>query len=352
MPAFSSSLRINLTEGEYLRLTSVTQTDFEHESYKNAIQCIQKTDKTNSYWWVILKNKNNNFGVFLAEHSEVKLSMPQHYKALLQVDNKTWDGLELVAIVNSKDQYRRYHKNTESYLPPTSYSSTMEVLQELQFAKAYYSKLNDPRGLFPSVYEVTTRSAIEQINSYRQSGELEKANFIEKLVIDFGNQYFSALHHYNVGNLNKVPDVWRMAFDQGEYEHLGEGNVYETATMVISLSILAHVVHDLPETLKEIGYSGNVKAHQSAFFEFNRILLDQKNTIQLSILKAYGSQVHKKTRILLTDIGQFGFNQCFRYARFKASKLAQHATSEQIDRYSLGLACTTYRAVALYNHMH
>ena len=352
LPVFSSSLRINLTEGEYLRLTPVTESEFAYRSYDEAVECVRTTDKSSSFWWIILKNDNEEFGVFQAEHNEVKLSMPQRYNAMLEVDNKTWDGLELVTIVNSRNQYRRYTKDAELYLPPTSYTSTREVLEELTFARKHYSTKNDHRGLFPAVYEVTTKSAIAQIETYKTNGEFLKANFIEQLVIDFGNRYFSALHHYNAGNVDQVPNVWRMAFDHGEYEQLSGGDVHATATMVISLSILAHVVHDLPETLKDIGYSRDVKEHQAAFFEFNQILLDQKNSIQLSILKSYGSMVHKKTRGMLSDVGQFGFNQCFRFARYKASKLALQSSSEQIDRYALGLACTTYRTVNLYNHMH
>lgn len=301
-----------------------------------------------------LFRKNDHYFIFnLLLKKEEKLSHHNlRYYTMLQhvsiADSITKSHVfDLIAIASSTGDIRFFTSEplTQKMVPRVD--NVNGVLQQLTTLRGYYGESNSAFGLFVSTYHVTTEKAIEQIEVFRKAGKTQEAEFISNLVVEFGNLYFSALYNYSHHQIEKVPEVWRKAFDACRVLSSENDLNSKETTRVLALSVIAHIVHDLAIGLQQVNYDNN-PVDRKAFLQFNKLLLHEKPAILESIAHSHGNEVKYALEQTIDDIGTFWFNQSFIYGRKKAMRLHKKNSKEHIEAQSLGLMNRTNLFIELF----
>lgn len=163
---------------------------------------------------------------------------------------------------------------------------SFQALERLQTMESELGQVQDHRGIFAAMYRVITERGIEEMDKMIANGDKAGAEFEARLLVNFANKYFAAYDAYSAGNMQQVPEVWRSAFDAGRNAE-ATGYNRTSVTEVTALSMVAHIIHDLPLTLKEIGYKGD--PHQEKVYDqFNGALMEEKNRIISAITRKFG----------------------------------------------------------------
>lgn len=148
----------------------------------------------------------------------------------------------------------------------------------------------DHRGIFTNLYNVTTQSGIQEVQRLVDAGKWREAEFLGSLCIDFANRYFDAYDAYTQGPIENVPEAWRNAFDLGRQAQ-DTGILKGSVSKVLGLSIVAHIINDLPQTLQSIGYP-DAEDRDSTLREtydfFDAALMEQKENIMGALATHYG----------------------------------------------------------------
>lgn len=170
---------------------------------------------------------------------------------------------------------------------PELIAKSEQVLLRLKQMEQVLGERRDHRGVFAAMYRVITERAQTEMHSYIGKGDLRAAEFEGRLLIEFANYYFRAFDAYAAGDLKAVPEVWRSAFDAGRLAELRGYPAWST-TEIVGLSMVAHIVHDLPFVLKSLNFNAQ-DAHINAVYDhFNTALISEKDRIIGAIAKAYG----------------------------------------------------------------
>lgn len=170
---------------------------------------------------------------------------------------------------------------------PELIAKSDQVLLRLKQMEAVLGQRRDHRGIFAAMYRVITERAQTEMHSYIGKGDLRAAEFEGRLLIDFANYYFRAFDAYAAGDLQAVPEVWRSAFDAGRLAELRGYPAWST-TEIVGLSMVAHIVHDLPFVLKNLGFNSQDTHINAVYDHFNAALISEKDRIIGAIAKAYG----------------------------------------------------------------
>jgi len=208
-------------------------------------------------------------------------------------------GTRLMGVYSDDNAFRAYGREaapTRQYAPiqnpqPGDTVASLrikatQVADRLRDMNATLGPQKDHRGIFSAMYSVITDRAIAEMDRFTAAGDPVAAEFEGRLLVNFANKYFEAYDNYTNGNMNAVPEVWRSAFDSGRN---AEAVGYDKAsiTEVTGLSMVAHIIHDLPLTLQEIGYIPGGRAEE-VYDHFNVALMEEKNNIMSAIEKDYG----------------------------------------------------------------
>jgi hypothetical protein len=206
----------------------------------------------------------------------------------------------------------------------------------------------DHKGVFVSMYQVITSRALSEMQNYISQGKFKEAEFEGKLAINFANKYFEAYDNLVEGNIAKIPEPWRFAFDSGRVSQ-AEGYPKKSIVEITALSMNAHIIHDLPLTLKEIGFNPKDKELDETFDRFNKVLYEEKNNILNSIAPNYGSGLSdfqdmvSKTEPLMKksmelffqrDINESVTQNIFTFMRNVAKHEAINMSEEEIKDFS------------------
>lgn len=194
----------------------------------------------------------------------------------------------------------------------------------------------DHRGIFTNLYNVTTQSGIQEVQRLVDAGKWREAEFLGSLCIDFANRYFDAYDAYTQGPIEDVPEAWRNAFDLGRQAQ-DTGVLKGSVSKVLGLSIVAHIINDLPQTLQSIGYP-DAEDRDSTLREtydfFDAALMDQKEHIMGALATHYGVS---DTLILDTiaeqlpfDVNSTGQKELFSLMRDTARVRAETLSQEHI----------------------
>jgi hypothetical protein len=170
-------------------------------------------------------------------------------------------------------------------------ASASQALERLKQMEQDLGGQKDHRGIFSTMYRVITEKAIKEMDRFTAQGDLRAAEFEGSLLVNFANRYFDAYDNYSQGNLQAVPEVWRSAFDAGRNAEAAGYNK-TSMTEVVGLSMVAHIINDLPQTLKDIGYTNasDRQSHlQGVYDSFNGALMEEKGNIMGALGKQYGT---------------------------------------------------------------
>jgi hypothetical protein len=170
-------------------------------------------------------------------------------------------------------------------------ATTAKTLDRLKQMESDLGSQKDHRGVFAGMYRVITERGIADMNRLEAQGDIRGAEFTGTLINNFANRYFEAYDAYAAGDMQNVPEVWRSAFDSGRNSEAA-GYPGAAITEVVSLSMTAHILNDLPQTLKDIGYTTATDRDpklQAVFDTFNGALMEEKGRIMGAIGKNYGN---------------------------------------------------------------
>ncbi len=321
-------------------------------SEKHAVRAIQQIQLVSRDDVALVRAKNRYFiyGVQLLKKNGISKGVIRSYPTLQSADIDPFlvtntDTANLILLATSNGSMRFYECEASTLNISLVADDIHQVLDILNQLQNHYGEKLDHKGLFPSVYKVTTQKAIQEIERYKLNGQNKEARFIEQLIVDFGKRYFQALQAYTHGQIEDVPEIWRRAFDTGRS---GFGENQSRSLEILSLSIIAHITHDLSLTLSELGYDPTNDTIKSTFLLFNKLLLDEKNAILNSIELYYGHSVINDLNAQLNQLGGFWFDQLFIHGRRKAAKHASKFSSEEIVKFSLRTAHQTSLIIRLF----
>ncbi len=272
-------------------------------------------------------------------------------------------GGNLLAIC-SDDQHIRFfapQKSPKAFarVPlPTSTDSVEQLIEKAELARARLIDMEntlgpgkDHRGLFSSMYRVITDKALAILRQLHADGKTVEALFEGRLISNFGNKFFQAYDDYAVDPA-KVKEIWRATFDSGR---VGQAIDYAllSCSEIIGMSMTAHIIHDLPFTLKEIGFDAQNQAMNACYDSFNSDLIAEKNNILNAARRHFGAtNLHALEAIftavvnlfsdpthcdLADDFAKHGFTALRDYAKYL---FTQGCDPARIERDALLLSDT------------
>lgn len=166
---------------------------------------------------------------------------------------------------------------------------SLEVLQRLESMAQDLGQQKDHRGVFSAMYRVITERGITELDHFIAQGDLRAAEFEGALLINFANRYFAAYDAYAAGDMAQVPEVWRSAFDGGRNAE-SQGYPKASVTEIVTASMIAHIINDLPQTLQDIGYPEATDRQNldRVYDSFNGALMEEKSHIMDAVATHYG----------------------------------------------------------------
>ncbi|GIW22191.1 MAG: hypothetical protein KatS3mg068_1198 [Candidatus Sericytochromatia bacterium] len=309
------NINISTNRNKSINFTNLIETKFfvgdikgnklGYISEKDFINAIKELNETNINKDFVVISKDNKFFIYelknnkffnddLDNYSELRISPEK-----IQIPENT----KLVAISSNKRSFRFFYndktdKNVyekiENPLPDESLESLSKklnlVLNRLDKMEKTLTASKDHKGLFVSMYKVITNRALKEMQGYIKEGKNKEAEFVVKLAINFANKYFDAYDNLVNGDIEKIPEAWRYAFDSGRISKV-DNYPRESLIEILALSMNAHILHDLPFTLKEIGFNPKDKVINDTFDHFNKALYEEKDNIIKAITKNYGNKL-------------------------------------------------------------
>lgn len=165
----------------------------------------------------------------------------------------------------------------------------LKVLQRLETMEQDLGLQKDHRGVFSAMYRVITERGVAELDRFIAQGDLRAAEFEGALLINFANRYFAAYDAYAAGDMAQVPEVWRSAFDGGRNAE-SQGYPKASVTEIVTSSMIAHIINDLPQTLQDIGYpeATDRQTLDQVYDSFNGALMEEKAHIMNAVSTHYG----------------------------------------------------------------
>lgn len=276
-----------------------------YDTEKSFINAVIDLNKTNINKDFVILEKNNKYFIYELKTNKLFDNDLEYYSDLKVSRDKISipKDTKLIALCSDKNSIRFFNNdNTDNNLyerienPKEDENlESLEkklnaVLNRLDKMEKTLTPSKDHKGLFTSMYKVITNRALEEMKNYIKDGKNEEAKFEAKLAINFANKYFEAYDNLIKGDIEKIPDAWRCAFDSGRISQ-AENYPNESIIEILALSMNAHILHDLPLTLKEVGFNPKDKIMNDTFDHFNKALYEEKNNIIKAITKNYGKKL-------------------------------------------------------------
>lgn len=142
--------------------------------------------------------------------------------------------------------------------PFTSVEQTHRTLDELE---RLFRERKDRRAVFLTVYARVTREVVAGIDR----GEFENPEWVADYLVTFANFYRRALRDYETGDVESLPDAWRLFF-----RATGTGDALVVQSAVLGIN--AHVNYDLALALRSVGIDRDRATKYKDHRRINRIL--------------------------------------------------------------------------------
>jgi hypothetical protein len=123
-----------------------------------------------------------------------------------------------------------------------AWGSMDDVVGALSALEAEWSRVQDRRIVFASVYRMMSEAVRERI---RQRG-FEDNVWAERYAVVFANLYRTALRGYEAGTISAVPKSWRISLDASK-----NGTALVIQDLLLGMN--AHINHDLALALRDVG---------------------------------------------------------------------------------------------------
>lgn len=313
----------------------------DENSAVNAMVKLKQTSIFSKSQDYVLISANSKYYIYELIQYNSNLTDNENIKSYSDFRNvklENFKDFNIVALSSTKGQVRFTHNQPSNSTYQSQAKNPTEALNRLIQMEKNLSATQDHRGLFATMYRVITQRAIKELENYKKEGNLKAADFEEKLLVNFANRYFLPFDKYASGNISEVPEVWRAAFDSGrKSQNLGlkkSGNIAE----IYALSMCAHIIHDLPFTLKDINYDVKDPVLKSTFDRFNTVLFEEKDNILKAVKNNYGDNIVQKANDFFGPIGNFTMQKVFSVMRGIASNEATYLSKEGIVKTSLSFS--------------
>ncbi|GMV92145.1 MAG: hypothetical protein AMXMBFR82_19230 [Candidatus Hydrogenedentota bacterium] len=120
----------------------------------------------------------------------------------------------------------------------TEYASVEDFLTRVSDLETVLASKGDNRAIFAGMYRVLTENGLESI----QNGTYDDPDWVARFVVAFANLYREAFYHFETGQYDAVPEVWRIVFEAARADEI-------TAFQHGLLGVHAHINRDLPFAL-------------------------------------------------------------------------------------------------------
>jgi hypothetical protein len=217
----------------------------------------------------------------------------------------------------------------------TPYHSVDEAIVALQGLERHFVQRRDRRGVFATGYLEITRA----IARHLAAGGFLDPEWSRRYLIHFANLYRIALLRYESGEVAAVPKSWRLAF----------GAARSDTGLVIQhlvLGINAHINHDLPLALVEIGIDPDRAIRYQDHVTVNQVLEGATAGMKHRVGELYAPVLYRLDRIagrLDDDITNFSIPRAREHAWTFAVALT--AARNEEDRALLHRALDEQAAV-------
>jgi hypothetical protein len=168
----------------------------------------------------------------------------------------------------------------------TEYRSVDEVILALAGLEIHFLARRDRRGVFATGYLEITRA----IHRHLQGGGFQDPVWTTRYLIAFANLYRCALLHYEQGERERVPKAWRLSFDAAR---ANTGLVIQH----LVLGINAHINHDLPLALVEVGIDPERPRKYADHSRVNQVLEGATAGMKHRISSMYAPVLHRLDRM-------------------------------------------------------
>jgi len=159
-----------------------------------------------------------------------------------------------------------------------AYQSIQDVISGLAKLEQVFLKRRDRRAVFVTAYLQITQELKRRI----ETSQFQDNAWVGSYIVAFANLYRQALAAYENGDLAAVPQAWRLSLDTSA---AGVGLVIQD----LLLGINAHINHDLPLALKEVGIEPGRRLRYEDHTAVNNALREATETVQERIASLYAS---------------------------------------------------------------
>lgn len=142
------------------------------------------------------------------------------------------------------------------------FTSSWDAFDKLECVEQNLLAAGDRRAIFVSVYRRTTFHVATSIDE----GNFEDTAWVAEYLTAFANLYREALVDWEAGDHDRVPKVWRKAFEAAER---GDNLIVQDVLM----GLIAHVTRDLPFALERVSISENRASRYRDHVAVNDVLL-------------------------------------------------------------------------------
>jgi hypothetical protein len=199
-----------------------------------------------------------------------------------------------------------------------------QLADELDKYVCKYEVAKDSRAIFTFAYVKITRTLAERL----LLAGFEHPEWVVSLAEHFSARYVEALDAWDQNSQN-IPPAWKTVF---ETIALKRTSVLED----LVLGMTAHIVHDLPLSLTEVGLSSqNGQTHIFDFHQMNELLAKDIQSIADGVTSRYEpffrwiDHLERRQTVVLTN---FGFRVSRGVAWYNACRLLDPTSQEKAQR--------------------
>jgi hypothetical protein len=162
-------------------------------------------------------------------------------------------------------------------LVESEYTSVEDFLLRISDLEAVLASKGDSRAIFAGMYRVLTENGVRSI----EDGTYTDPDWVERLVVAFGNLYREAFYHFETGDYEQVPEVWLVVFEANRANEI-------TAFQHGLLGVHAHINRDLPHALAQATPPEKRSARFIDFQRTNRMVVQSTEDVEAVVANTYG----------------------------------------------------------------
>lgn len=230
--------------------------------------------------------------------------------------------------------------STASDLPiGPAYKSLQDIIDGLSRLEEEFLVHRDRRGIFVTAYLQITFELQRRV----VAGLFRDPDWVGRYVIAFANLYRQALAAYEAGDRASVSEAWELSLDTSA---AGMGLVIQD----LMLGINAHINHDLPFALREVGIDPDRASRYDDHTSVNRALREATGVVQDRIAALYASGLGILDH-LLGDLDEEFTSFSFEAAREHAWNMGVALVNARTDPERLLLEASVERQATVLGRM-